>query len=69
MLYERGRGGGGSHAAVATGHAVFLVALAGAGIVTAALVALPRGGGRLAPAPGQTVAPRSSERVAAPVAG
>jgi EmrB/QacA subfamily drug resistance transporter len=47
-LYTRGLGGrGDAHAAAATGHAVFLVALAGAAIAAVALLALPRGGGRL----------------------
>jgi EmrB/QacA subfamily drug resistance transporter len=50
-LYARGvhGGSGHGHAAVATGRAVFLVALGGAAIAAVALLAIPRGGGRLAP--------------------
>jgi hypothetical protein len=49
VLYARGLHGGrgDTDAAAATGHAVFLVALAGAVIAAVALLALPRGGGRL----------------------
>jgi len=56
VLYERGLGSASStaHAAVATGHAVSLVAIAGAGVAAAALVALPRGGGRLGAAPARS---------------
>jgi EmrB/QacA subfamily drug resistance transporter len=60
-LYVRGLGPGGSDAAAATGDAVFLVALGGAALAALALLTLPRGGGRLAPAP----APRSTPAVAA----
>jgi len=69
-LYVRGAGAapGGAHAAAATGHAVFLVALAGAGIAAVALLALPRGGGRLAaapPAPAAAPAPAPARALAA----
>ena len=69
-LYVRGAGAapGGAHAAAATGHAVFLVAFAGAGIAAVALLALPRGGGRLAaapPAPAAAPAPAPARALAA----
>jgi EmrB/QacA subfamily drug resistance transporter len=49
-LYARGLGAGApdGHAAVATGNAVFLVALGGAAIAALALASMPRGAGRLA---------------------
>jgi hypothetical protein len=66
--YARGLHGSaaGADAAVATGHAVFVVALAGAVIAAVALLALARGGGRLpAAAFGRGAAPADGGRVAA----